>query len=49
MNILRLQAANWAMTPKFLDRVRHTLRLRHYSVRTEEDYIAWKNYSGIGT
>jgi integron integrase len=27
--------------PKLLDRVRETLRLRHYSSRTEEAYVAW--------
>jgi integron integrase len=27
--------------PKLLDRVRELLRLRHYSLRTEEAYIAW--------
>ena len=27
--------------PKLLDRVRQTLRVRHYSTRTEESYVAW--------
>jgi len=27
--------------PKFLDEVRRALRLRHYSIRTEETYVAW--------
>jgi integrase len=28
-------------TPKLLDQVRQALRLRHFSVRTEESYVAW--------
>ena len=27
--------------PKLLDQVRQLLRLRHYSLRTEEAYVAW--------
>jgi integrase-like protein len=27
--------------PKLLDRYRAALRVRHYSVRTEESYVAW--------
>src|SRR5437867_6784833 len=27
--------------PKLLDRVRHAIRLRHYSDRTEEAYVHW--------
>ena len=27
--------------PKLLDRVRTTIRLRNYSIRTEEAYVAW--------
>ena len=27
--------------PKLLDRVRHAIRLRHYSRRTEEAYVTW--------
>ncbi len=27
--------------PKLLDRVRASLRVRHYSVRTEEAYVGW--------
>ncbi len=27
--------------PKLLDRVRHAIRVRHYSIRTEEAYVAW--------
>ena len=28
-------------TPKLLDRVRDALRVRHYSIRTEEAYVGW--------
>jgi site-specific recombinase XerD len=27
--------------PKLLDRVRHAVRVRHYSRRTEEAYVTW--------
>jgi hypothetical protein len=27
--------------PRLLDRVRHQLRARHYSFRTEEAYVSW--------
>jgi hypothetical protein len=27
--------------PKLLDQVRDAIRLRHYSIRTEEAYIQW--------
>ena len=27
--------------PRLLDRVRAELRLRHYSVRTEQAYVTW--------
>src|SRR5687767_11761167 len=27
--------------PRFLDEVRRLLRLRHYSIRTEQAYIGW--------
>jgi integron integrase len=27
--------------PKLLERVRHAIRVRHYSIRTEEAYVAW--------
>jgi integron integrase len=30
-----------AAQPKLLDRVRNAIRLRHYSRRTEESYVAW--------
>jgi hypothetical protein len=31
--------------PKLLDRVREAVRLRHYSRRTEEAYVAWGAHS----
>src|ERR1700730_13749278 len=30
-----------AGSPRLLDRVRHAIRARHYSLRTEEAYVAW--------
>ena len=30
-----------AHTPKLLDQVRQALRRKHYSLRTEEAYVAW--------
>jgi integron integrase len=30
-----------AEKPKFLDQLRHAIRLRHYSIRTEEAYVNW--------
>ncbi|MBV7337704.1 phage integrase N-terminal SAM-like domain-containing protein [Chloroflexi bacterium TSY] len=27
--------------PKLLDQVRHVLRAKHYSIRTEEAYLHW--------
>lgn len=30
-----------APRPKLVDRVRETLRMRHYSLRTEESYVGW--------
>ncbi|WP_178383112.1 phage integrase N-terminal SAM-like domain-containing protein, partial [Xanthomonas oryzae] len=29
------------MAPKLLDQVRGRLRLRHYSLRTEQAYVSW--------
>ena len=35
-------AGNFAATkPKLLDQVREAIRARHYSLRTEEAYVAW--------
>ena len=36
-----LPAAPQSGKPKLLDQVRQLLRLRHYSLRTEEAYLAW--------
>jgi len=30
-----------ATKPKLLDQVRNAIRLRHYSIRTEEAYVNW--------
>ena len=35
------EAALAPQPPKLLDRVRHAIRVRHYSIRTEEAYVAW--------
>jgi integron integrase len=35
------QTAPTAGTPRLLDRVRHAIRARHYSPRTEEAYVGW--------
>ena len=34
-------------SPKLLDRVRERLRLRHYSLRTEDAYLHWINQMQI--
>jgi len=36
---LTLKGAN--QKPKLLDQVRDFIRLKHYSIRTEEAYISW--------
>ena len=36
-----LTTASPAGKPKLLEQVRQLLRLRHYSLRTEEAYLAW--------
>jgi hypothetical protein len=36
-----LPAAPPSGKPKLLDQVRQLLRLRHYSLRTEEAYLGW--------
>jgi integron integrase len=42
VKIVQLQpAANEGQAPRLLDRVRATLRARHYSLRTEDAYVAW--------
>ena len=30
-----------AQAPKLLDRLRHVLRARHYSYRTEQAFVGW--------
>ena len=30
-----------ASRPKLLDQVRHAIRMRHYSRRAEQTYVAW--------
>lgn len=32
---------NWTMTLPLLDQLRHTLRTRNYSLRTEDSYVHW--------
>lgn len=40
--ILRMEAqANIQDSPKLLDRMRAEIRVRHYSIRTEEAYVDW--------
>src|ERR1700719_1384990 len=41
--ILRVSPSNAAVasSPKLLDRVRWQLRLKHYSIRTEQAYVDW--------
>jgi integron integrase len=34
-------SANTAKKPKLLDRLRHKIRVKHYSIRTEEAYVDW--------
>lgn len=42
VKIVQLQPAeNERRAPRLLDRVRATLRARHYSLRTEDTYVAW--------
>jgi hypothetical protein len=33
--------ANTVKKPKLLDRLRHKIRMKHYSIRTEEAYVDW--------
>jgi integron integrase len=42
VKIIRLQQlSDKPQSPRLLDRVRTTLRARHYSLRTEEAYVGW--------
>jgi hypothetical protein len=34
-------AAEPNVRPRLLDQVRHAIRVRHYSIRTEEAYVGW--------
>lgn len=36
-----LYYANNSAPPKLLDQVRERLRLKHYSIRTEQQYVQW--------
>jgi hypothetical protein len=38
---LTASAATSAAKPKLLDQIRHAIRTRHYSPRTEETYVHW--------
>jgi integron integrase len=38
---LQVKSGVAAESPKLLDRVRHRLRLKHYSLRTETAYVGW--------
>jgi hypothetical protein len=37
-----LSAAPEQSKPKLLDQVRQVMRVRHYSLRTEEAYVGWR-------
>ncbi len=39
--VLRETASAESSTPTLLDRVRHAVRARHYSPRTEKAYVHW--------
>lgn len=36
-----LENSQEKQTPKLLDQVRHRIRVKHYSIRTEETYLSW--------
>jgi Phage integrase, N-terminal SAM-like domain len=40
-SVLRETASAASSKPKLLDRVRHAVRARHYSRRTEKAYVHW--------
>ena len=40
-SIITINDAAVTQKPKLLDQVRHAIRIRHYSPRTEETYIHW--------
>jgi hypothetical protein len=37
-----------AVKPKLLDQLREVIRLKHYSIRTEESYVGWVRRWGPG-
>ena len=41
MSDSQISVAPASDSPKLLDRVRHRLRLKHYSMRTETAYVGW--------
>lgn len=41
MDSKSITAPGCSKTPRLLDRVREELRVRHYSLRTEEAYVCW--------
>ncbi len=41
MTSLTTAGAQPAQKPKLLDRLRDAIRVRHYSIRTEEAYVQW--------
>ena len=36
-----MPAKNTSSSPKLLDQVRDLIRLKHYSIRTEQAYLGW--------
>jgi len=41
INKLLLKGVFMSNSPKLLDQVRNLIRLKHYSIRTEETYVSW--------
>lgn len=41
INLSHQESAPVASKPPLLEQVRRSLRLRHYSIRTERAYVAW--------
>jgi integrase len=39
--VARMARAPVGQRPKLLDQIREAIRIRHYSVRTEEAYVSW--------
>jgi len=42
-----VQSFATALKPKLLDQVRDTIRMRHYSSKTEDSYVHWINGSSF--